>query len=85
MHPSGKWIAEWNGDVTNAVQSYTSAAQSAGKLPVLIAYNIPNRDCRSYSAGGIGGGDAYKSWISSFASAIGNRPAIVVLEPDALM
>ena len=85
MRPSGKWIAEWNGDVTTAVQAYTNAAQNDGKLPVLIAYNIPNRDCGSYSAGGIGGGDAYKSWISSFASAIGNRPAIVVLEPDALM
>lgn len=85
VHPSGKWIAEWNGDVTNAVQSYTSAAQSAGKLPVLIAYNIPKRDCNSYSGGGASSDDAYKNWIAGFASAIGSRPAIVVLEPDALM
>lgn len=84
-HPSGKWIAEWNGDVTTAVQAYTNAAQNAGKLPVLIAYNIPQRDAGSHSAGGVSGADAYKSWIASFASAIGSRPAIVVLEPDALM
>ena len=23
-----------------------------GKLPVLVAYNVPNRDCSQYSAGG---------------------------------
>lgn len=82
---SGKWFGEWSGAIASAVGAYTAAAQAAGKVPVLIAYNIPSRDCGSYSAGGSAGGDAYKSWISAFAGAIGNRPAIVILEPDALM
>lgn len=81
----GKWFGEWSGDISTAVSGYVSAAQSAGKVPLLIAYNIPSRDCGSYSAGGSSGGEAYKTWISSFASAIGSKPAIVVLEPDALM
>src|SRR5207244_10503436 len=53
-------------------------------LPVFVAYNIPGRDCGSYSAGGAGGGDAYRTWIRDFAGGIGGRSAIVILEPDAL-
>ncbi|MDP5240373.1 glycoside hydrolase family 6 protein [Uliginosibacterium sp. 31-16] len=82
---TGKWFGGWSGDIGSAVSSYVTAASSAGKLPILIAYNIPNRDCGSYSAGGASGGDAYKTWISAFASAIGTKPALVILEPDALM
>ncbi|NSL56995.1 glycoside hydrolase family 6 protein [Uliginosibacterium sp. IMCC34675] len=81
----GKWFGEWSGDIATAVSGYAGAAQSAGKIPLLIAYNIPSRDCGSYSAGGSSGGDAYKTWISAFAGGIGSKPAIVILEPDALM
>jgi endoglucanase len=81
----GKWFGEWSGDIGSAVGNYVSAAQSAGKVPLLVAYNIPSRDCGAYSAGGSSGGEAYKSWISAFAGAIGSQPAIVILEPDALM
>jgi endoglucanase len=55
-----------------------------GKLPVLVAYNVPNRDCSQYSAGGARNTKSYKRWIDGFADGIGNRPAIVILEPDAL-
>ncbi|HSD39062.1 MAG TPA: glycoside hydrolase family 6 protein [Rhodocyclaceae bacterium] len=82
---AGKWFGEWSGDIGSAVGNYVSAAQGAGKIPLLIAYNIPNRDCGAYSAGGASGGDAYKAWISAYAAAIGARPAIVILEPDGLM
>ena len=50
----------------------------------MIAYNIPQRDCGSYSAGGSGSPEAYKAWIRSFAEGIGNRTAVIILEPDAL-
>src|SRR3954454_17302633 len=51
----------------------TSAATAAGAVPVLVAYNIPQRDCGSYSAGGIGSADAYRTWIRAFASGVGSR------------
>jgi endoglucanase len=51
---------------------------------VLVAYNIPLRDCGSYSAGGASSPDSYKAWIRAFAAGIGSRRAVVVLEPDAL-
>ncbi len=53
-------------------------------FPLFLAYNIPKRDCGQYSAGGAAQGDAYKTWISAFARAIGPQRAAVVLEPDAL-
>jgi endoglucanase len=58
--------------------------KASGKLPVLVAYNVPNRDCSQYSAGGARNAKGYKRWIDGFADGIGSRPAIVILEPDAL-
>jgi endoglucanase len=51
---------------------------------VLVAYNIPQRDCGLYSAGGSASADAYRTWIRALAAGIGTRSAAVLLEPDAL-
>jgi endoglucanase len=53
-------------------------------VPVLVAYDIPGRDCAQYSAGGALNGADYEAWISAFTEGIGNGKAIVILEPDAL-
>jgi endoglucanase len=53
-------------------------------VPVLVAYDIPGRDCAQYSAGGALNEAAYEAWISAFAAGIGNGRAVVILEPDAL-
>jgi endoglucanase len=53
-------------------------------VPVLVAYDIPGRDCAQYSAGGALNQAAYEAWIDGFAQGIGNGKAIVILEPDAL-
>ncbi|WP_444971319.1 glycoside hydrolase family 6 protein [Streptomyces sp. SAI-25] len=83
--PMARWFGAWSGDIGAAVGSYVGAADAADKLPVLIAYNIPGRDaCGGHSGGGAGTPAAYHSWISAFASAIGTRPALVVIEPDSL-
>lgn len=81
-------IAQWFGDFTSNVQAsvdaYVSAATAQGTLGTLVAYNIPNRDCGSYSSGGARSAADYSSWIRSFAAGIGQRRAIVIVEPDAL-
>ena len=84
-------IAAWFGDtytangIADAVDAYVGKAAKAGQVPVLVAYDIPNRDaCGVESAGGTTGADAYRAWISAFATGLGERPALVVLEPDAL-
>lgn len=80
----GRWFGNWSGNIAQAVAAFTGAADTADKLPILVAYNIPGRDCGSHSGGGAGSPEAYRTWISQFADGIGNRPAIVVIEPDAL-
>ncbi|MGP3915086.1 glycoside hydrolase family 6 protein [Nonomuraea sp. 10N515B] len=83
--PMARWFGGWSGDVRAAVSTYVAAANSADKLPVLVAYNIPGRDaCGGHSGGGAGSESAYKTWISAFAAGIGNRPAVVIIEPDSL-
>lgn len=82
--PTAKWIGEWSGDVRRAVSSIVGDAARQGSTPVLVAYNIPNRDCGSYSAGGLKSAAAYRQWIRAFAAGINGGRAIVVLEPDAI-
>ncbi|MGX7674360.1 glycoside hydrolase family 6 protein [Plantactinospora sp. DSM 117369] len=83
--PMASWFGNWSGDITAAVGNYVAAADAVDKLPLLVAYNLPGRDaCGGHSGGGAGSVAAYDAWIAAFASAIGNRPAVVVLEPDSL-
>jgi endoglucanase len=82
--PQAIWFGGWSGDVRAAVNNVVTAAAAAGRVPVLVAYNIPQRDCGSYSAGGSSSADAYRTWIRAFAAGIGSRKAIVVVEPDSI-
>ena len=82
--PVAHWLGGWVSNIGNEVQSAVATIVSAGALPVFVAYNIPNRDCGSYSAGGANGGDAYRKWIRDFARGLNGRQSIVILEPDAL-
>ncbi|GAA0271232.1 glycoside hydrolase family 6 protein [Cryptosporangium japonicum] len=83
--PQAHWLAANNpGEVSGDVRSYASKAHARGKVPVLVAYNMTNRDCGGASAGGADSADDYRTWISNFASGLGSGASIVVLEPDAL-
>jgi endoglucanase len=82
--PQAIWVGDWNGDVAGDVSRALGAAARAGAVPVLVAYNIPHRDCGSYSAGGAGGAAGYRSWIREVARGLAGRPAAFVLEPDAI-
>jgi endoglucanase len=82
--PSAAWFGNWNPQIEMDVKQYVWGKTRAGGLPVLVAYNLPFRDCGNYSAGGSDSGGAYKTWIRSLAGGIGSRRAVVVLEPDGL-
>jgi endoglucanase len=82
--PMANWFGDFSGDISSAVNNYVTAASNVGQVPVLVAYNIPERDCGGYSSGGAASASAYEGWITQFAQAIGQRNAIVVVEPDAL-
>ncbi len=80
--PIGQWLGGWSGNVFDAVKSTLDKA--AGKLVIFVAYNIPGRDNGNYSAGGLGSAAEYHSWIGAIGSAIGDKRAYVILEPDAI-
>jgi endoglucanase len=81
---SATWFGDWNSDVRRDVGNIVTQAKSQGALPVLVAYDIPNRDCGSYSAGGASDAARYGKWIKAFADGLDGRAALVVLEPDAV-
>jgi endoglucanase len=72
------------GEVEAGVRATMRAAAGQRAVPVLVAYNVPGRDCSQYSSGGAPDEQAYAAWIDGFARGIGNRPAVVILEPDGL-
>ena len=83
--PSARWFTSGTpAEVRAAVDATVSAAAAEHAVPVLVAYNVPFRDCAMYSAGGAADTAAYDAWIDAFAAGIGNRQAIVAVEPDGL-
>lgn len=82
---SAPWFTGGTPETVEAkVRDIVDRAGAEGQVPVLVAYNIPFRDCALYSAGGAADGEAYLSWIRGFAAGVGEREAIVLLEPDGL-
>ncbi len=81
--PQAQWF---DGQSDRAdVAGYVGAAAAAGAVPVLVAYDLPGRDCGGYSAGGAATPAAYRHWIvHTLLGGIGGRPAAVIVEPDAL-
>src|SRR5512146_3342780 len=58
--PQGRWYTQNNpGTVAGEVDSFVGAAAAAGKTPILVVYNIPNRDCSGASSGGLPNHTAY--------------------------
>ena len=82
--PQAFWFNEWTGPVRSTVDARTTEITNAGAVPVFVAYNIPVRDCGSYSGGGATSASNYRSWIKDFADGLRGRKAVVILEPDAL-
>ncbi|GAA1974751.1 glycoside hydrolase family 6 protein [Microbacterium pumilum] len=83
--PSADWITKGTpAEAQAAVDEIVDAAAAHGKMPVIVAYNLPFRDCAQYSAGGAADTEAYEDWIDGVASGIGGREATVILEPDGL-
>jgi endoglucanase len=83
--PQAVWFGDWNGrDPSRDVRAAVGTVRAAGALPVLVAYDIPGRDCGGYSAGGARSPGGYRAWTNGLARGIGSGRAVVVLEPDAL-
>ncbi|MFI7078777.1 glycoside hydrolase family 6 protein [Micromonospora sp. NPDC049903] len=83
--PQPRWYTTTNTSTVRAeVSSFVNAAANAGKIPILVVYNIPNRDCSNHSGGGAPNHTAYRQWVDQVAAGLGGRPATIILEPDVL-
>ncbi|WP_406863784.1 glycoside hydrolase family 6 protein [Streptomyces sp. HUAS MG47] len=83
--PHAVWLGDGGPARTEAeARTVVRAAARAGTVPVLVAYDIPGRDCSGYSGGGAGTTAEYRAWIDAVARGIDGHRALVVLEPDAV-
>lgn len=83
--PQGRWFTQNNpGTVAAEVDAFVGAAAAAGKTPIMVVYNIPNRDCSGASSGGLANHGAYRQWVDQVAAGLKGRAAAIVLEPDVL-
>ncbi len=82
--PTAHWIGDWNPAPAQEVHDLVTAAAAVRALPTIVLYNIPERDCGQYSAGGAKDSASYRAWIQAVADGLAQQPAIIVLEPDAL-
>ncbi|MEU4448204.1 glycoside hydrolase family 6 protein [Actinosynnema sp. NPDC050801] len=83
--PQARWYTTTNtSEVRGQVDAFVGAAAAAGKIPILVVYNVPNRDCGGASGGGAPSHSAYRTWIDQVSAGIAGRPAAIVLEPDVL-
>jgi endoglucanase len=85
--PAAEWFGDWSdghGGTAGDVSWWVGAAAAAGALPVIVAYDMPWRDCGSYSAGGAPTAAAYRQFVDAMVQGIAGRRTVVILEPDAL-
>ncbi|MDT0613450.1 glycoside hydrolase family 6 protein [Streptomyces lancefieldiae] len=84
-HPAAVWFADFTpATITSRVRAVTSGGAAEGRVPVVVPYAIPDRDCGGHSEGGAPDLDAYDDWIDRFAAGLGSGDVIVVLEPDSV-
>ncbi|MFI6150341.1 glycoside hydrolase family 6 protein [Streptomyces sp. NPDC051109] len=83
--PEAAWFTNGTPEqVESRVRDLVRRAERTRTVPVLVAYDIPLRDCSQYSSGGARSDAEYQAWISAFARGIGRSKAVVILEPDGL-
>jgi endoglucanase len=85
--PVAKWFGDWSyghGSTAADVSWWVGQATAADALPLLVAYDIPWRDCSQYSSGGAASAAGYEQFITEMAQGIAGRRAAVIVEPDAL-
>lgn len=85
--PGAHWFGEPDRD-SSSVQTHvahlTARAAAVDRVPLIVIYSIPHRDCGRFSSGGSSSATQYRRYVEHIAKGIGDRPALVVLEPDAI-
>jgi cellulase/cellobiase CelA1 len=69
--PTAMWFGAWSGDITAAVSAYTAAASRQHKVPVLVAYDIPDTNCGGNSTKGS------RQWCNPPGRQLGSAPRVL--------
>jgi endoglucanase len=83
-YPQAVWFTGNTKNIEQDVKQTVQRASGKGTIPVLVAYNIPFRDCAQFSAGGATTVEEYLTWIDGFAAGLSDAEAVVIVEPDGL-
>jgi endoglucanase len=81
---TSKWLTGRDPNMAAAVSNIMALADKDVMMPIFTLYNIPHRDCGNFSGGGAATAEEYTDWVTAIASAISNRKALIILEPDSL-
>ena len=84
--PVSFWYGERNGKTIEKLDKSLTRLfnRTAPQLPVLVVYNLPNRDMGHYSKGGANSWSSYMRFLEDFTDGLGDNEVIVIYEPDAL-
>src|SRR4029079_14933953 len=83
--PSAFWFEGGSPQqVQGDVRGIVARGARQGRVPILVTYNLPFKDCTGYGVTGAADGATYAAWIDGLADGIGNERAIVLLEPNSL-
>jgi endoglucanase len=84
--PQAKWLTNDvpASAVAGVVADYVRGAAAVGKMPTVVLYAIPHRDCGGYAAGGFADAAGYRDWVNEVAAGLGGARVGVIVEPDAL-
>jgi endoglucanase len=81
-YPQSFWYGDVGDELEGSIRRLLKRAEP--HLPILVTYNIPNRDVGHWSKGGAGNDDRYLEYIETFARGVGDKSPIIIYEPDAL-
>ncbi len=68
--PTAMWFGAWSGDITAAVSAYSTAASREHKVPVLVAYDIPDLNCGGSTRGAA-------QWCNPPGHQLGSAPQVL--------
>jgi endoglucanase len=82
--PIATWLTNTSIERTRqTIRDVVRSAERQDRTPVFVLYNVPDRDCGSYSKGGTEA-DEYLPWVRAAVEAMAGSHAVVLVEPDSI-
>ena len=80
--PRAVWVVDTSS--LGPLDRVLDAAQARDQAVTVVLYYAPHRDCGAWSSGGAPDATAYRRLVDDLARTVGDRQAVIVVEPDAV-